>query len=292
MPTVRCPSCIVSNADRAELAAAVENSEINVVAVVTSEDAQAYKPDPRIFEYALERTGWQRERVLHVGDSLHADVGGAIAAGVRNGWVNREPTAFTTSATTSLSSNSPIYWRVATLVRRADCESRVRYPTSAARDSGPSLSGVARPGPLFPVWGEHGPGGRIDGSGNGIGGVSSDHRAGMEFEDGYGKRYSGHCSSRGSLFSQLTAQAGQNSDVYTAARLGDFTRVTELLQADPGLAQAQTVAGETALHAAAAAGHADIVELLLAYGADVNAADNHGETAPALGRDTQGPQVS
>ncbi len=84
------PICIVSNADRAELDAAIRNSGIAVAEVVTSEDARAYKPDPRIFEYALEQTGWHRERVLHVGDSLHADVGGALAAGVGSGWVNRE----------------------------------------------------------------------------------------------------------------------------------------------------------------------------------------------------------
>jgi FMN phosphatase YigB (HAD superfamily) len=27
--------------------------------------------------------------VIHVGDSLHSDVGGALAAGIRSGWVNR-----------------------------------------------------------------------------------------------------------------------------------------------------------------------------------------------------------
>ncbi len=57
--------------------------------LVTSEDARSYKPHREIFEMALARTGWRRDRVIHVGDSLHSDVGGAMAAGIRSGWVNR-----------------------------------------------------------------------------------------------------------------------------------------------------------------------------------------------------------
>ncbi len=84
-----CPVCIVSNADRADVEAALARHGIVVHDLVTSEETRSYKPDVRIFEVALERTGWRRDRVIHVGDSLHSDVGGAIAAGIRNGWVNR-----------------------------------------------------------------------------------------------------------------------------------------------------------------------------------------------------------
>lgn len=85
----RHPVCIVSNADRKDAESALESHGIEVAAVVTSEDARSYKPSPGIFEMALERTGWSRERVIHVGDSLHSDVGGAHAAGIRSGWVKR-----------------------------------------------------------------------------------------------------------------------------------------------------------------------------------------------------------
>lgn len=85
----RVPVCIVSNADRADLEAALERHGLRVAGVMTSEDARSYKPDPRIFEQALRQTGWRRERVLHVGDSLHSDVGGALLAGLKSGWVNR-----------------------------------------------------------------------------------------------------------------------------------------------------------------------------------------------------------
>jgi 2-haloacid dehalogenase/putative hydrolase of the HAD superfamily len=83
------PICIVSNADRADVDAALARHDIRVAGVVTSEDARFYKPDPRIFATAFKLTGWRPERVIHVGDSLHSDVGGALAAGLRSGWVNR-----------------------------------------------------------------------------------------------------------------------------------------------------------------------------------------------------------
>ena len=40
------------------------------------------KPDPRIFELALDVVGLTPERVVHIGDAYHYDVGGARAAGI------------------------------------------------------------------------------------------------------------------------------------------------------------------------------------------------------------------
>ncbi len=51
--------------------------------VVTSAAAGAGKPDPAIFEFALEAVGATAEHALHVGDSLEEDVAGARAAGIR-----------------------------------------------------------------------------------------------------------------------------------------------------------------------------------------------------------------
>jgi HAD superfamily hydrolase (TIGR01549 family) len=41
------------------------------------------KPDPRLFQLALERVGADRATALHVGDMYHVDVVGARAAGLR-----------------------------------------------------------------------------------------------------------------------------------------------------------------------------------------------------------------
>lgn len=89
LSAVRFPICIVSNADRADIIAALRKNDISVDYVITSEDARSYKPNRQIFDMALSETGWRRDRVIHVGDSLHSDIGGAIVAGIKNGWLNR-----------------------------------------------------------------------------------------------------------------------------------------------------------------------------------------------------------
>jgi putative hydrolase of the HAD superfamily len=41
------------------------------------------KPDPRLFEIALDRSGARRDTTIHVGDLYQVDVVGARAAGIR-----------------------------------------------------------------------------------------------------------------------------------------------------------------------------------------------------------------
>lgn len=75
---------VVSNAngtlrahmDRLGLAADVD-------IVIDSCDEGVEKPDPRLFEIALERAGARKETTIHVGDLYQVDVVGARAAGVR-----------------------------------------------------------------------------------------------------------------------------------------------------------------------------------------------------------------
>jgi putative hydrolase of the HAD superfamily len=55
----------------------------HVTAVVTSARAGAAKPDPRIFEQALELADVPPADAVHVGDSIENDVGGARALGIR-----------------------------------------------------------------------------------------------------------------------------------------------------------------------------------------------------------------
>ena len=51
--------------------------------VIDSAAVGVAKPDPAIFHIALEATGVPPERTLHIGDTVGADVDGALAAGVR-----------------------------------------------------------------------------------------------------------------------------------------------------------------------------------------------------------------
>jgi YjjG family noncanonical pyrimidine nucleotidase len=58
-------------------------------AIVVSEETGFSKPDPAIFEVALSLMGNPpKERVLMIGDSLSADIAGAIAAEIPSCWVD------------------------------------------------------------------------------------------------------------------------------------------------------------------------------------------------------------
>lgn len=88
------PICCVSNADTADILSAMERHGLGFDCVVTSEDARCYKPDGAIFRKALAAMGVSAERVMHVGDSLHSDVGGARQAGITATWICREDRIF------------------------------------------------------------------------------------------------------------------------------------------------------------------------------------------------------
>jgi len=56
----------------------------------SSEEARSCKPDTEIFRYALRKSGLGQEDVLFVGDSLHHDVAGAAAVGMRSARIVEE----------------------------------------------------------------------------------------------------------------------------------------------------------------------------------------------------------
>ena len=58
-------------------------------ALVISEQVGVQKPDPRIFDYALEQAGHpDRERVLMVGDTAESDILGGNNSGLATVWLN------------------------------------------------------------------------------------------------------------------------------------------------------------------------------------------------------------
>jgi putative hydrolase of the HAD superfamily len=57
---------------------------------VTSAEAGSRKPDPGIFEAALELAGCEPAEALHVGDTAEEDVAGARAAGIRPLLIDRD----------------------------------------------------------------------------------------------------------------------------------------------------------------------------------------------------------
>jgi putative hydrolase of the HAD superfamily len=56
---------------------------------VISEEAGVRKPNPRIFAIAAERARMRLGEAWLIGDSPEADIGGAVAVGVRSVWLHR-----------------------------------------------------------------------------------------------------------------------------------------------------------------------------------------------------------
>jgi 2-haloacid dehalogenase len=82
----------LSNIDDASLASSCKKLDIVFDLVVTAERVGAYKPDWPHFNSAIEQLkarGIPRERILHVGQSLRADITPANTLGLTCAWVNR-----------------------------------------------------------------------------------------------------------------------------------------------------------------------------------------------------------
>lgn len=84
------PTCCVSNADSKPLFHAIEQHGLQFNSIISSEEVQCYKPSKEIFEHALKALGVSADRVVHVGDSLHSDIGGASNAGITSVWICRD----------------------------------------------------------------------------------------------------------------------------------------------------------------------------------------------------------
>ncbi|MBI2165901.1 MAG: HAD family hydrolase [Chloroflexi bacterium] len=84
------PLAILSNADVAFLYPLLKAHNLSFRIVVSSEEGQAYKPHPSLFQTVLERLGVSPAEALMVGDTLDEDVLGAQSSGMRAVWVNRQ----------------------------------------------------------------------------------------------------------------------------------------------------------------------------------------------------------
>ena len=80
---------IISNVDDDLFAGSARALGVEFDAVITSQQAKAYKPNPRSFELAETVMGVDKERWLHVGESLYHDIEPANRLGIRSVWVNR-----------------------------------------------------------------------------------------------------------------------------------------------------------------------------------------------------------
>lgn len=82
----------LSNIDVASLESSCRILDVRFDVVVTAQRVGAYKPDWPHFDTGigdLARLGVPRERILHVGQSLRADITPANKLGLRSVWINR-----------------------------------------------------------------------------------------------------------------------------------------------------------------------------------------------------------
>jgi putative hydrolase of the HAD superfamily len=86
------PVSVLSNSEGrlAELVDELDWSR-DLAIVIDSGRVGIAKPDPAIFRLAADALGVPVERVLHVGDSLRADVEGALGAGASAIWFTSPP---------------------------------------------------------------------------------------------------------------------------------------------------------------------------------------------------------
>ena len=80
---------IISNVDDDLFAQTARELGVEFDTVVTAQQVRSYKPDHRNFHTALERMGIEKDRWLHVGESLYHDIGPANQLDISCVWVNR-----------------------------------------------------------------------------------------------------------------------------------------------------------------------------------------------------------
>jgi 2-haloacid dehalogenase len=80
---------IISNTDDDLIRGNVERIGVHFDFVITSEQARAYKPQRRAFEYALRIAGRTPDHVIHVAQGFEYDIIPTYGLGMRRIWINR-----------------------------------------------------------------------------------------------------------------------------------------------------------------------------------------------------------
>jgi len=80
---------VISNIDDNLFATSAPKLGVAFDAIITAQQARCYKPCEKIFKLAEERLEVDRERWLHVGQSIYHDIIPANALGISSVWVKR-----------------------------------------------------------------------------------------------------------------------------------------------------------------------------------------------------------
>ncbi len=85
----RWQSAVLTNADNRSLFPLLRYNELEFDSILTSEIAQSYKPDAKIFNNILDNLGVLPDEAVYIGDTLLDDIHGAKTAGIHAIWINR-----------------------------------------------------------------------------------------------------------------------------------------------------------------------------------------------------------
>lgn len=80
---------IISNTDDDLIAGTVEAIGVPIDFVITAQQARAYKPDHRLFEYAHAAMGVTKDETIHVGMGQFTDLKVCHELGIRSVWIDR-----------------------------------------------------------------------------------------------------------------------------------------------------------------------------------------------------------
>ncbi|MBR2728098.1 MAG: HAD family hydrolase [Solobacterium sp.] len=84
------PIYILTNINEQYVRVCLRRNGLHVNAVISGESVKAYKPDPRLFEKALQISECSAEDAVCIGSSLSADITAAEACGIRGVLLNRQ----------------------------------------------------------------------------------------------------------------------------------------------------------------------------------------------------------
>lgn len=86
---VRYRLAIISNTDDDLIAGTVAAIGVPIDFVITAQQAQAYKPDHRLFLHAHAAMGVTKEETIHVGMGQFSDMKACHELGIRSVWIDR-----------------------------------------------------------------------------------------------------------------------------------------------------------------------------------------------------------
>lgn len=84
-----CPVGLLTNADNYILEQSIARQGFTFDFIISSENARCYKPNPGIFDYALDYLGIRKHEMVMLGDSQTEDINGAGLSGIQTVWLNR-----------------------------------------------------------------------------------------------------------------------------------------------------------------------------------------------------------